>query len=68
MPRRKHSTKVPANMQDYYQVLTNTTDKFCHEKLSDDYQELARYTGSTLAIRKGNHCNIALMCAQAFIP
>ena len=52
MPKRKHSTKIPNNMQQYYQSVTKLTDAFCQEKLNDEYQQLARYTAAALCRKK----------------
>lgn len=52
MPKRQHSTKVPANMQQHYQVITDLTDSFCQKRLNDEYQQLARYTTAALCRKK----------------
>ncbi len=52
MPKSQHSTKVPANMQPYYQTITQLTDSFCLEKLNDEYQQLARYATAALCRKK----------------
>ena len=52
MSKRQHSIKIPANMQPYYQVLTELTDAFCQEKLNDEYQQLARYAIAALCRKK----------------
>jgi hypothetical protein len=52
MPKRQHSTKVPVNMQQHYQVITEFTDSFCRDKLNDEYQQLARYTVAALCRKK----------------
>jgi len=52
MPKRTHSTKVPAVMQEHYQALTKLTDEFCQEKLNDDYQEMACYMVAALCRKR----------------
>jgi hypothetical protein len=52
MPNRKHSTKVPNNMQQHYQAITELTDAFCKQKLNADYLQLARYATAALCRKK----------------
>ena len=52
MPKRKHSTKVPPNMQPYYQAITTLTDKFCKQHLSDEYLQLIQFATAALARKR----------------
>ena len=52
MSKQSHSTKVPAIMQDYYNIITQVTDKFCLENLDEDYQTLVRYAVAALCRKR----------------
>jgi hypothetical protein len=52
VPQKKHSTKIPKIMQDYYQKLTRLTDDFCLQYLNDEYKNLACYAVAALCRKK----------------
>ena len=52
MPQKKHSTKIPKIMQDYYQELTKLTDGFCLQYLNNEYKNLACYAAEALCRKK----------------
>jgi hypothetical protein len=52
MPKRQHSTKIPEQMQSYYQAITALTDAFCDQHLDDEYQKMAHFVAAALCRKK----------------
>jgi hypothetical protein len=46
------STSVPKTMQGTYNAVVALTDKFCREKLNDDYRDLARAMTAALCRKR----------------
>jgi len=49
---KKHSNKVPINMQELYNEITAQTDQYCNQKLDNEYCELIRYVVAALARKR----------------
>src|SRR6185503_21324318 len=57
MPQTAHSERVPKEMRDTFSAVTNMTDRFCEEYLTDEYAQLARYATAALCRKRPSPLN-----------
>ena len=52
MPRISKSERVPKQMQPKFDAVTALTDRFCDERLSEEYRQLARQAAAALCRKR----------------